>query len=310
MGEAVLDWRGDPVADALALRLAGALHALALTERTADLANVYPPQAEAGDDQLWQAVSSSLDREAATVLRFIESPPQTNEVARSAALAGGFLTIAAITSLPLSLLEIGASAGLNLHWDLFGYDLGGLGVNRDQGRPLLAPDWEGPPPPAAEVIVRQRAGCDRAPIDIGSTDAVLRLRAYIWPDQTERLARLDQALAAVGRSSVRVAGADAADWAAARLAERRVGTTSVLYHSIVWQYLAPEGKLRLERAIGRAGRQADSDTPFAWLRMEPESSKAAALRLDLWPNRQSIHLADVDYHGRWIRWLVSPQSLR
>ncbi len=309
VGGAILDWPGDPRADALALRTAGAFHALALSGKSPDLVDVYPPKTSDGH-KLQQAIEAALGAHDEDILRFIENPPQTNEVGRAAALAGGFLAIAALTSLPLAIFEIGASAGLNLHWDHFRYDLGGLSIGDPSGLPLLAPAWEGAKPPAADLRVNERAGCDRTPIDSRSNDDVLRLRAYIWPDQTDRLARLDQALARTRSSPVRVECADAANWASSRLAERRRGVATVLFHTIVWQYIEKSGQKRLEHIIDAAGRRADNKAPFAWLRMEPETPKAAALRLTLWPGGKTLLLADVDYHGSWIHWHVEPDTLR
>ena len=309
VGAAVLNWPGDPIADALALRLAGALHALVLSERSVDLADVYPPKPPFDDDRLWHAIEAAIVAHGETVLGFIQRPPQTNEVARSAALASGFLTIAALTSLPLATLEIGASAGLNLHWDSFGYDLGGLDIRKAGSLPLLAPAWQGPSPPKGDVLVTERAGCDRHPIDIRSKEEILRLRAYIWPDQPDRQARLDQALAHARSSPIRIEPTDAAEWASSRLAERRNGIVTVLFHSIVWQYIAKDGQARLERIIEHAGRRADCRAPFAWLRMEPKTPKAAALHLTLWPSGKTFFLADVDYHGRWVRWHVEAAKL-
>ena len=309
VGKIILSWPGDPIADALALRTAGALHALVLKGTSRGLIDVYPPN-PLDEKTLKLAVEDALYRHAEAIIHFIASPPQTNEVARSSALAGGFFTIAALTSLPLAIFEIGSSAGLNLHWDRFGYQLGGLVVRKTTGRPLLTPSWKGPPPPAVGAIVNERAGCDRAPINGRSNDDVLRLRAYVWPDQTDRLARLDQALAVMRSSSIRVEQADAADWASLRLAERRQDVTTVLFHSIVWQYIGEESRKSLERTIAETGRRADKKAPFAWLRMEPETPKAAALRLTLWPDGETLYLADVDYHGSWISWHLEPDTLR
>ncbi len=309
VGGAILDWPGDPRADALALRTAGAFHALALTGQSADLVDVYPPKT-CDDDQLMRAIETALAAHGEDILGFIQNPPQTNEVGRAAPLAGGFLTIASLTSLPLAMFEIGASAGLNLHWDQFRYDLGGLAAGKASALPLLAPAWQGPKPPSADLRIMERAGCDQAPIDIRSDDDALRLRAYIWPDQADRLERLDQALALARPSPLRVERADAADWVSSRLTERRQGVATVLFHSIVWQYIEKGGQERLERAIDAAGRRANVDAPFAWLRMEPETPKAAALRLTLWPGGQSLLLADVDYHGSWIRWHAEPGTFR
>ncbi|MEM8949199.1 MAG: DUF2332 family protein [Pseudomonadota bacterium] len=309
VGKTILNWPGDPIADALALRTAGALHALVLKGESKGLIDVYPPN-PLDEKTLRPAVREAIDAHAEAILRFIASPPQTNEVARSAALAGGFFTIAALTSLPLDIFEIGSSAGLNLHWDRFGYQLGSLDVRRTTGRPLLAPSWEGPPLPAVDAVVDERAGCDRAPIDSRSEDDVIRLRAYIWADQADRLARLDQALAVMRSSSIQIERADAADWASRRLAERREGVTTVLFHSIVWQYIDKASRKHLEHTIEETGRRAEKRSPFAWLRMEPETPKAAALRLTLWPDGEHLYLADVDYHGSWIRWRLEPDTLR
>lgn len=309
VGATILNWPTDPIADALPLRLAGALHALVLTRQATRLIDVYPPQVPVDDDALWLAVENAFDAHEAAILHFIDSPPQTNEVARSAALAGGFHTIATLTSLPLTILEIGASAGLNLHWDSFCFDLGGTVIHKTAGRPMIAPAWEGPPPVVTDVDVNERAGCDRAPIDIRSEDEVLRLRAYVWPDQTDRLERLDQALAVARKFPVTIDRTDAADWAERRLAQQRDGVTTVLYHSIVWQYLAQESQERLQRLIDRIGKRARATAPFAWLRMEPETQKAAALHLTLWPRGETLFLADVDYHGRWIHWRVGADDL-
>ncbi|MGI9510729.1 MAG: DUF2332 domain-containing protein [Geminicoccaceae bacterium] len=310
VGDAILNWRGNPVDDALALRLVAALHALALDDRSSDLIDAYPPNPAVEDDKLWQAVEHALNDRSKTVIRFIQHPPQTNEVARSAALAGGFLSIAASTSRPLAIFEIGASAGLNLHWDKFGYDLGGLGIRTTTGLPLLQPAWEGPSPPAADITVVERAGCDRTPIDIRSPAELLRLRAYIWPDQPDRRARMDQAIQVARSSAVRVESADAAAWTEARLSPRRDGIATVLVHSIVWQYLGENSQERLRRTIDQAGRRADASAPFAWLRMEPETPAAAALRLTLWPGGDTMFLADVDYHGRWVRWRTEAKTPR
>ena len=125
IGRVLKDWPGDPREDALALRLAGGLHALVLSARAPALAAAYPGGAAAGDRAgLRSAVLAALEAHAEFLLGFLERPPQTNEVARAAMLLPGFLTIAADAGLPLALLEIGASAGLNLHWDAYHYRFG------------------------------------------------------------------------------------------------------------------------------------------------------------------------------------------
>src|SRR5262249_22651944 len=77
------------------------------------LAAAYPPH-PLDPEQLWQAISAALTEHADRLLGALERHPQTNEVARSGILLPGFLTIARATERSLALLELGASAGLNL----------------------------------------------------------------------------------------------------------------------------------------------------------------------------------------------------
>jgi hypothetical protein len=86
VGERLFGWQGDlgPSSAPVPLRLAGALHALALTGE-ARLPAVYPPEA-ASDGALWAAVSAALSGRAGHVLAWLERAPQTNEVRRAAGL--------------------------------------------------------------------------------------------------------------------------------------------------------------------------------------------------------------------------------
>ena len=144
--ELALGWPGDPVADALALRMAGAMHALALTGSEPALVPCYPPSA-APVEPLRPVVLDVVREHQSAIRAFLVSPPQTNEVGRSGVLVGGFLEIAKATGLPLRCLEIGASAGLNTIWDRYHYRLGAVGWGDPQSPVSIAPSWEGPSPP-------------------------------------------------------------------------------------------------------------------------------------------------------------------
>jgi hypothetical protein len=105
------------MAAAVPLRLLGALHELVLSGDDLALAAAYPaPGRPADPAAAWTAASRALSDHRARIAAFMEHEPQTNEVRRSAALLGGFLTIAKETGLPLRCFEIAASAGLNLSW--------------------------------------------------------------------------------------------------------------------------------------------------------------------------------------------------
>ncbi|MEM7024642.1 MAG: DUF2332 domain-containing protein [Pseudomonadota bacterium] len=306
VGRATLGWPGDPKADALALRFAGSLHALVLSGEAPDLAEVYPGTGATKDpDLLWSRVEQVFDHHRSRLLGMLESPPQTNEVARSAVLVGGLLTIASQTGRPLALHEIGASAGLNLHWDAYRYRLGDSSWGPEDAPLRLTPEWRGPPPSLATVVVGARRGCDQSPIDPGAAADRLRLRAYIWADQRARLERLEAALDHAARCDARVERADAADWVEAQLADPPRGMTTVLYHSIMWQYLPRESQQRITSALRNAGSAASEDRPLAWLRMEPSPEGGHAdLTLTTWPGETTELLAHADYHGRWINWLA------
>lgn len=305
VGRAIMAWPGDPRADALALRFAGSLHGLVLSEAAPTLLLAYPGGPSDSDSlALWAAVEGAMHVHEAALLKALQSPPQTNEVARCGVLLGGFAAIAAQTARPLALLEIGASAGLNLHWDAYGYNLGGASWGPAAAALRLAPEWRGAAPALGRVDVCSRRGCDQQPIDPASAGDRLRLRAYIWADQRARLERLDAALDHAAAQAVRVERADAAGWVEARLAERAAGTITVLYHSIVWQYVPAATQQRIETALAQAGAAASADAPLAWLRMEPSADRSQAeLSLTCWPGGTSQQPAHADYHGRWVHWL-------
>ncbi len=315
VGRALLAWPGNPLADALPMRLTGGLHFLVLSGRAPTLAEVYPGGAlaqtvDVEDGALWREVEDAFHDHADFLLDFLKSPPQTNEVGRSSVLMGGFHIIASETGLPLSILEIGASAGLNLFWDHYRYKLGEAEWGPADAPLTLTPEWSGSLPPLGALSVVARAGCDQNPIDASDEDARLHLLSYAWADQVERRARLEAALDHVVEEGLKLDRADAGDWASARLASLTPGVATVLYHSIFWQYLTPEVKARIRTAIDAAAAQATQEAPFAWLRMEiHESLEFAGLYLKAWPNTDSSNnpqtrlLAEVDFHGRWVRWL-------
>ena len=298
-------WPGDPVSDAVPLRLAGALHALVLSGSAPGLAACFPPAHSATPEALAAALRATVSNHLAAIGRFIQSPPQTNEVGRSGVLLGGFLAIAAGTGLPLRLLEIGASAGLNLLWDHYGYRLGAATWGDPASAVQLAPHWTGPLPPLAVApIVAERAGCDLAPVDLREPQQQLRLRAYIWPDQAERLARLDAAIAIAQAAAPVLTAADAADWVGQQLAHPAPGRTTVLFHSIMWQYMPAATQRAIQASIAAAGEAATDAAPVAWLRFEPPQPEARPeLRLSLWPGGTDRLLATAHPHGVAVTWL-------
>lgn len=305
-GRRVRDWPGDPVADALALRMTGGLHALVLTGADKALEAAYPPN-DVDDEALAAALTGAIARNDSFLAGFLDLPPQTNETARAAMLLPGLLLVARETGLPLALCEIGSSAGLNLFLDRFRYDYAGSSWGPADSPALLAPEVRGNPPPLdGDLRIAGRTGNDIAPVDIADAAQRLRLRSYIWADQAARLQRLDAALGIASGESFALEKADAAEFVRKQLAARRPGEAFVLFHSIMWQYMPRASKDAVCAALEEAGEQATADMPVAWLRMEPEGEAPphATLSLTSWPGGETRRLAHCDYHGRWIEWLA------
>lgn len=302
----VATYRGAPVLDALPLRVFGAVHAMVLGGRVPALAAFYPSaggrfEAEGAYRALCDVCDAHRDevREAAATLRV-----QTNEVRRSAALVPGFLRVVARTALPLRICEIGSSAGLNLVFDRYRYE---LGPHRwgDAASPLLiTANWDGAPPDlAAPLRVASRRGCDLAPIDVRDLAHRLRLESFVWPEQLDRLARLRAAFAVAMHEPPVIDREAAGTWVETQLAERVGAVATVLFHSVVWWYIPEAERVRITRAMETAGASATHAAPLAWLRMEGATLEEAELRLRLWPDGEDTLLARVHYHGAEVRWL-------
>jgi hypothetical protein len=214
--------------------------------------------------------------------------------------------VAAGTGLPLALLELGCSAGLNLVPDLYQYRLGGMEAGAAESGLTLAPEWEGGDPPLARVVVADRAGVDLNPLDVSDPAQRQRLLAYVWPDQPERLDRMARAMAIAADTPLRIVGGDAADFVEEE-AWPREGVAVTVFHSIAFQYFGAETQERISRHMGRAGEAATAKAPLAWLRFEMDPGAPDApptLRLRLWPDGEDRLLARAHPHGRTVHWLA------
>jgi hypothetical protein len=286
----------------LPLRLMGAAHRAALGGTAPDYAAHLPTCGGDGDAQAaWPAFralceSGALDEE-------VHRPVQTNEPRRATALLPGFAEVHRTTGLPLRLLELGASAGLLARFDRYRYEYAN-GSWGDPGSPVrLATDAEAPLGP---VVVAERRGCDPNPLD-PVADRLLLL-GFVWPTQVERFRLVEAALDLAASQPVAIDRAGAGDWLTEALAEPVPGVATVVYHSVVWQYIPPDEQRVAESAIHTAGQRATADAPLAWLRFESHRDviKGAELSLTTWPGGDHRSLALAGYHGEWLRWGPAP----
>jgi len=296
-------WEGAPLADALPLRIAGGLHALDLREEEPGLAAIY---AGAGQADAADRVAEALERHEAFLLPWLDGPPQTNEAGRSWAFAAAMLWLAEQgCPADFALFELGSSAGINLMMDRYRFDLGGVTAGPPDAAMRIAPEWRGEPPPATGFRIVAAEGCDVAPVDLADPDQALRLRAYIWPELTERFARMDAAVAAAKKAPPRIAKARAGDFAAEVLARPpRAGVTRTLAHSVVWQYIPAHERQAIAVAIQAAGASVKAEAPLAWAMLEANrDTHRHELTVRWWPGGPDpVKLATAHPHGNWVEW--------
>ncbi|PUB12063.1 DUF2332 domain-containing protein [Yoonia sediminilitoris] len=295
----IFNWQGDlgPRAQSVPLRLAGALHALRLNGHDS-LTRVYPPHVT-DDNSLWSVVCDALRQEATFIGTWIDSAPQTNEVRRSAPLIALGHWLAGRYDMPLRTSELGASGGLNLHWDRYALEIGDHSFGAGDPAMTLRPEWRGPLPPQTAPNVVARAGVDLNPLDPSDPADALRLQAYLWPDQPERLALTRAAIAA---AMTQIDQGDAIDWLAGRLTHTP-NTVHLIYSTIAWQYFPVEKQKIGAGMIDAAGAKATMAHPMAWFSMENDGgTNGAALTVRLWPGNHTVKLGRADFHGRWVDW--------
>ena len=303
----------DEGSSALALRFMASVHRIVLERRAPSLAAHYPSVGGSpGDDSLtWGSFLRTVEEHGDELRLLVRRRCQTNEVGRSTALVGGFLAVAGTTNLPLRLLEIGASAGLNLRWDRYRYRARDRAWGDPQSPVRFDDVYEGDAVPPFDVVatVAERRGCDLQPIDPTTEDGRLALRSSVWADQVHRFELLDGALRVAHEVPVEVDRADAVDWIERSLSPRRDGLATVVFHSVVMDQLPPVARTQIRKLIESAGSRATSSAPLAWLRMEGSYSYAHLrflpheVWLTTWPGGEERKVADTGAHGRPVRWL-------
>ena len=305
-GSAVLarirSWPGAPLGDALPLRIAGGIHSLHLTDIEPALGAIY--RDEPADDAA--IVAAVLHRHEALLLPWLDGPPQTNEAGRSANFIAAMLWLADQGLPPrFECLEIGSSGGINLMLDRYHYDLGGVEVGPEPGAIRFQPEWQGDAPPDRSIEVVSTRGCDVAPVDLTDPEHATRLKAYIWPEHTIRFERLEAAIGEAKKQAPDLVKMNAADFVEAELAKPQAeGTTRMLMHSIVWQYVPEDQQARVTAAMDAAGSRATQDRPLAWVALEANRvMHIHEMVVRYWPGgEQGTVVTRAHPHGAWLGW--------
>lgn len=307
------------------LVLAG-LHFQVLCRRpeARELAAYYPSvggPAPATAPGLGPTLFATLDALRDELAAFIATRPvQTNEGARGLC----WLLPATYTGWKSAhLVELGASAGLNLAADGRRYELslqgGGLqvfGLGREdafavQGEGDFVPPATGVPPQ-----ILSRSGCDLAPLALADSAERAYLAAFVWADQPARLQALKAGISALLQASSN----PPLSLEACRLPEElpaylaglgRLAAPCILFNSYITMYLPDRGR-GLAPLVARWARAQPH--PVLWLQWEhlrgDHAPKAPvpgwlAWQADLWQNGRHghWHLAWVHPHGSRVCWL-------
>lgn len=234
---------------------------------------------------------------------------QTNAVGRSAVLFPAFEhTVRAGAQQPLALVEIGASAGLNLYWDRFRYEYEGYGVYGDRASPVriesaLRGDDE---PPLSKTVpdVGYRIGIDVNTLDVTDPVDTHWLRALVIPDQQWRHQRLESAINLVQNDPPRLREGNAIDILPQVLPEVPDDMGLCVFSTHTLYQLNEEQLTDLRELLIEYSRSR----PIHWLSNDANAEneymtyRYAALHEEVEKDR---HLADYDSYGEWVRWLAA-----
>ena len=222
---------------------------------------------------------------------------QTNEPARCAVL----LPMLARLPPPLALIEVGASAGLCLLPDRYGYDYGRGWIGGSPGVPVFTCRAASSVPlPDAVPRIAWRAGLDLDPIDLRDDEQVAWLETLVWPDQPDRLERLRAAIAVARRDPPQVLAGDLLRDLPALAAQRPADTTLVIFHTAVLAYV---GDPAMRAAFARVVQELGA----VWISNEAQGVFPAIAAKAGRPARRGFLLAVdgepvawTDPHGAWI----------
>ncbi len=301
-GERIANWPGGIIDDAVPLRLAGGLHHLFRSGKEPALAPIYSGKIT-NQSEIDQIVCEIVARHDAELLPWFNGPPQTNEAGRSSSFIFALHWLANRVAPVFELNEIGSSAGMNLLIDRYRYDLCSVTSGPKDSPVTIKPEWRGAPPPHTSFTFSSVIGSDIQPINVRDQIAAERLQAYIWPEMPARFERMQTGIAMIREKPVNLVEAEAADWLEMRLSQPQdAGTTRVLMHSIVWQYLPAASQDRIRTAMAWAGKRATIDRPLAWISLETNvTTFRHELRARFWPGEGvPVLLGQAHAHGTWL----------
>lgn len=228
---------------------------LLLAGNSDELATYYPIHGgrRAVDDQLVPTFAAFCDAHRETLIGLLrERSTQINEIRRCLALRLGLDHVRRVWPGPFALVEVGASAGLNLLFDHYDYQTPGSSpvLISCEGAPVLDPPPE----------ITTRLGIDQKPIDLADLDARAWLEAFIWPEQVAERATLRGAIGiAQANPQARVVRGDAVTDTGRILRELPGSEPIVVFTASLMSYLNADARTAFRAQLRETGR------PVAWV---------------------------------------------
>jgi hypothetical protein len=236
---------------------------------------------------------------------------QTNVVQRCVCLLPAFAKVHRDTSLPLALIEVGPSAGLNMNWDRYHYCY----VDADDQMVAEWGDANSPVmlrgalrggrfvPIAPDLPVVWRVGVDINPIDIDDDDQVRWLRALIWPEHVERHGRLLSAIEVAQAHPPEMMRGDAVELVPELLARAPATSAIVVYATHALYQMTREDRVRLLKSVEAFAIDRGRRVDLVLMEAGDADYSQIALHTYLPAGRTTHELAHANPHGRWLRWL-------
>lgn len=283
----------------------GAVHLLLLGGTRHELAGFYPSLPE--ESRSGNPFGAFLDfcrenrAEIEGVLR--TRRVQTNEPRRSALILPALATVEARTGGPLALVEVGASAGLNLLFDRYSYEYTPCGRIGDS-EVVLECEVRGAELPLPDRMpeVAFRVGLDLAPVDIYDEKDVAWLMALIWPEEFRERSRLLAGAIEVCRGDPPdlIAG-DALDTLPGVLKRLPQNASPVVFHTFTINQFSEEAHLRFKSLLNKHASRSGSlhEVSISWY----PGDDFASIELTRYPRGNPELLARCDGHAAWIEWL-------
>lgn len=232
---------------------------------------------------------------------------QTNEVRRCGIMLPAFSAVAELSGQALNLIEIGASAGLNLNWDHYRYHYtGGLEsyVGKSDSPLTIETEMKGdylPPIPEQVPVILSRKGIDLNPLNPADESVIRWLHALIWPEHIERWQRLERALTIVQEYPPELIAGDALDLLPGVLQDVESNGALCVFHSTTIYQFSAEMTRKLDDILITHSHQRDIYR--VWFEWEQEYA-SAVLRLLTYKQGVVVNtmLAKADSHGKWMMW--------